>query len=602
MSDQSESSRSTVAFLPAGFRLGDFELRGVLPDDDAGADTVLYRAWDPLLARPVAIAEYLPRGLVRRERDGTVEPVSSAAAAAFAEGIERFVDDARMFADIDHPSLLHVLQLVQAHGTAYRVMPWYRGAQLMALRRRMAAPPDETALRALLEELLGALQALHRKGRVHAGVHPARILMRDDDQALLLGPHGPVQGASSFLAPEQLRHDGGAAVGPWTDFHALAKVARFCISGELPNECGATPDEPLAAVAAGLRFSPAFLNALDLAASPEPHRRPQSVAQFRAWLDQPPHEAAPLPEVPGEPTADGELNAATMLAIQRAIESIPSAAAAPLGVSTPTPPGLGAGLAPTVADVSRLADADAPMPVPMPAEASLQPSQYPHDVSVGSSGAPSDVTLDIPLDFLSADGGLRVPAAPPPAKRWRALAVAGLVAGLVVMALGVWLVHEPTQQMVAGILAPDPAPRAALPASPARTIERPSQSADVPAAATPSAVALRDTVPPAKVSAVADDGVDPAPPAPSAPQSVRADIEPGSLPAPGAGNATPIVPTAAAAPAASTAAPARPTSPRQLCGDRTQFALYRCVQRYCEQAQWKTHAQCVRLRETDEVE
>jgi len=55
---------------------------------------------------------------------------------------------------------------------------------------------------------------------------------------------------------------------------------------------------------------------------------------------------------------------------------------------------------------------------------------------------------------------------------------------------------------------------------------------------------------------------------------------------------------------AKTALPARPAAqgPREVCGTRTQFSLYRCVQAQCEQAQWFMHPTCKRLRLRDEVD
>jgi hypothetical protein len=44
------------------------------------------------------------------------------------------------------------------------------------------------------------------------------------------------------------------------------------------------------------------------------------------------------------------------------------------------------------------------------------------------------------------------------------------------------------------------------------------------------------------------------------------------------------------------------TSPREACGNRTQFSLYRCMQTQCAQAQWTQHPLCKRLRIRDEVD
>ena len=44
-----------------------------------------------------------------------------------------------------------------------------------------------------------------------------------------------------------------------------------------------------------------------------------------------------------------------------------------------------------------------------------------------------------------------------------------------------------------------------------------------------------------------------------------------------------------------------PGSPIAACGPRTEFSLYKCVKTQCALSQWSSHAQCRRLRETDEV-
>jgi hypothetical protein len=70
-------------------------------------------------------------------------------------------------------------------------------------------------------------------------------------------------------------------------------------------------------------------------------------------------------------------------------------------------------------------------------------------------------------------------------------------------------------------------------------------------------------------------------------------------------------PAAVAQPPAPTSPPTRvaqqhasraPANPREACGARTQFSLYRCMQTQCSQRQWASHAQCERLRTTDSVD
>ncbi|MES2888474.1 MAG: protein kinase [Pseudomonadota bacterium] len=44
-----------------------------------------------------------------------------------------------------------------------------------------------------------------------------------------------------------------------------------------------------------------------------------------------------------------------------------------------------------------------------------------------------------------------------------------------------------------------------------------------------------------------------------------------------------------------------PLTPREACGERTDFALYNCMQTQCARGRWSASLQCQRLRDTDEV-
>ena len=86
------------------------------------------------------------------------------------------------------------------------------------------------------------------------------------------------------------------------------------------------------------------------------------------------------------------------------------------------------------------------------------------------------------------------------------------------------------------------------------------------------------------------------PAAADSPAAATAPASPASAPAatrPAA--ATPDTPAAVAQPAAPTSPPTRvaqqhasraPASPREACGARTQFSLYRCMQMQCSQRRW----------------
>jgi serine/threonine protein kinase len=302
---------ATPDALPPGTRLDEYRIDRVL---HSGGFSIVYLATDVALERVLAIEEYLPAPIAVRGEDLKVVLRSEMHAQAYERGLRAFTEEAELLARCDHPSLLRVYRGWQANGTAYRAMPYYAGTTLRQLREAMTEPPDEASMRALLDGLLGALEALHQAGGVHRGVSPDTIILGGDDRPVLLGFDAArraivgdrAQALMSLVEPmfvtrEQIDQTPETQPGPWTDVYALAAVVRYCI--DCRPATGARlegVDESLTAVLRrisarfpGLRYSAAFIDALDWALATQPHDRPQSAADFRAALDG--HRPLPAP-------------------------------------------------------------------------------------------------------------------------------------------------------------------------------------------------------------------------------------------------------------------------------------------------------------------
>jgi hypothetical protein len=295
--------------LPAGTRLGEFEIQRVL---GIGGFGVVYLAFDHALERQVAIKEYMPAALASRGVGADIVVRSAAHAETFNLGLRSFINEARLLARFDHPSLVKVYRFWEAHGTAYMVMPYYRGLTLQQVRRDMSAPPDEAWLRRLLNPLLGALDCLHRENVFHRDVAPDNILLLDDETGPGQGP--PVLldlGAArhvigdrtqtltaivkpSFAPIEQYAETVQLRQGPWTDLYALAAVVHFCITGRPPMPATVRTvhdelpslNEMTAGLASGFdrQYSESFVHAIDHALAVRPQDRPDSVAAWREEL------------------------------------------------------------------------------------------------------------------------------------------------------------------------------------------------------------------------------------------------------------------------------------------------------------------------------
>ena len=286
--------------LPRGTRLAEFELRRVL---GIGGFGIVYLAFDHALEREVAVKEYMPSSLVGRSGPLQVSLLSPTNAEPFSLGLRSFVNEARLLARFDHPSLVKVHRYWEANGTAYMAMPYYTGSNLHAARRRMARPPDETWLRNILDPLLGAIERLHGEGVYHRDISPDNVILQPDGQPVLLdfGAARRVLGDKSMAltailkpayAPiEQYAEAGAVKQGPWTDFYSLGATLHFLLLGRAPTPATTRTvvDEmpPLADQTAALPgCSAPFLRCVDWMLQPRPADRPRNVAALRARLAQ----------------------------------------------------------------------------------------------------------------------------------------------------------------------------------------------------------------------------------------------------------------------------------------------------------------------------
>ena len=284
--------------LPPGTRLLEFEVKQTIGEGGFG---IVYAAWDHSLDRRVALKEYMPSAIASRAGQSQILPRSERHRETFEAGLKSFVNEAKLLAQFDHPSLLKVYRFWEANGTAYMVMPFLEGSTVRDTVRALAGPPDEAWIRGLLTPLFDALAMLHAAQIYHRDIAPDNIhLLADTGRPLLLdfGAARRVigdmtQALTAILKPgyapvEQYADIPGLKQGPWTDVYALAAVVHWMITGKTPPpSVGRMFDDghvPLAQRVAG-RYSPVFLEAIDRALVVMPDKRTQTIEAFRNDLE-----------------------------------------------------------------------------------------------------------------------------------------------------------------------------------------------------------------------------------------------------------------------------------------------------------------------------
>ncbi|KQQ88076.1 serine/threonine-protein kinase [Massilia sp. Leaf139] len=283
--------------LPLGSRVSEFEITGIIGKGGFG---IVYLAWDHSLDRVVALKEYMPASFASRKSQTQVSPLSERHRETFQVGLNSFVNEAKLLAQFHSPSLVEVHRFWEANGTAYMVMPYYRGKTLGETVRAFSGPPDEAWLLDLLAPLTEALMELHSVQCYHRDIAPDNILILDDTRSPLLLDFGAARRViagqahaltiilkAGYAPVEQYGEIPGMEQGPWTDVYALASVVYWAVTGNTPPAATSRMIRdsyvPLAECAPA-QYSRAFAAAIDRALAVLPEARTQSIEALRGDL------------------------------------------------------------------------------------------------------------------------------------------------------------------------------------------------------------------------------------------------------------------------------------------------------------------------------
>ena len=287
--------------LPSDFDVHWYKISRVLGHGGFG---ITYLALDTNLDQAVAIKEYLPGSIATRGPNQQVLPLTSEHATDYAWGLERFISEGRTLARFDHPAVVRVLSVFEAHGTAYLVMRFERGGTLgAALKDKKTLPEDQ--LVNIFEACLDGLETVHKAGFIHRDIKPPNIYLRDGGGAVLIDFGSARQAMSEHTqtlttlvspgyAPFEQYQSDGKQQGPWTDIYALAATAYRCVTGVAPLaavdrgrgilEDKGDPLIPCSELADGA-YSSSLLAAIDAGLRFRGDDRPIDIAAWRALMD-----------------------------------------------------------------------------------------------------------------------------------------------------------------------------------------------------------------------------------------------------------------------------------------------------------------------------
>jgi eukaryotic-like serine/threonine-protein kinase len=197
----------------------------------SGGMGIVYRAWDPQLARSIAIK------VVRRASDDE-------------KGRARLIREAQALARLSHPNVCHVYDVGTDNEEVWVAMELIDGVSL----REWTASNRENVLDVLLGAARG-IAAAHDAGLVHRDIKPENVLVTRDGRAIVTDfglargedaidpnastlstdPHltatGAIAGTPAYIAPEQLT---GEPIDARVDQFAYAVMAWELLTGTKP--------------------------------------------------------------------------------------------------------------------------------------------------------------------------------------------------------------------------------------------------------------------------------------------------------------------------------------------------------------------------------
>lgn len=259
-----------AALLP-GERVGRYRVRRLLGQGGMGR---VYLARDELLGRSVALK------VVRPERLG-------------GSGGERFAQEARLLAALNHPHIVQVYDVGVCRAGPYLALEYIDGE---TLAERGPAPALEEALR-LLRAVADALCHAHAHGVWHCDLKPGNVMVGRDGRLRVLDfglarprarAGGGAEGTPGYMAPEQCR---GEPLSEAVDVWALALLAlALCGAphpfGPIDEQVTARVLDPAVApalpAAVAQRLSPALAVLVERSLARAPALRPAAAEWLRA--------------------------------------------------------------------------------------------------------------------------------------------------------------------------------------------------------------------------------------------------------------------------------------------------------------------------------
>src|SRR5881296_3426105 len=197
---------------------------------------------------------YLARDL-KHDRDVALKVLRPELAAVL--GAERFLQEIRISARLDHPHILTLIDSGESDGFVWYVLPYVRGESLREKLTREQQLSIEEAVR-IATQVASALDYAHHHGVIHRDIKPENILLHEGEAMVAdfgialalteaaetcLTATGVSLGTPQYMSPEQAT--GERHLDARSDVYSLAAVLYEMLAG-VPPYAGSTSQAVIA--------------------------------------------------------------------------------------------------------------------------------------------------------------------------------------------------------------------------------------------------------------------------------------------------------------------------------------------------------------------
>lgn len=239
----------------------------------------------------VAIKEFFMREVNGRNEE-TVTTGSKE--GIFYNYKRRFIKEARTLSKLNHPNIVHVLDLFEENNTAYYVMEYLDGGSLDKLIAEKNGLSIFESYH-LIKQIASALNYMHSHKMLHLDLKPANVMLNRTGDAVLIDfgltkefdEHGCPEssttvghGTPGYAPLEQSNYQPGQGFPVTMDIYALGATLYKMLSGKRPPNASDILNEGIEILNLQFIQTPDVINAISKAMNPLRNKRFQNVSDF----------------------------------------------------------------------------------------------------------------------------------------------------------------------------------------------------------------------------------------------------------------------------------------------------------------------------------